>query len=221
MDILPGRTFAPTLYTLGNTMADRAAGVLGRAAAGPLIVVGNSAGGSCALEMARLAPDRIEALVLVGTKADHRPEPELRESFIASLEADRLTALRRWVDGLVGPNADHEVLERVLALAEPQSLADLLVGVRVFHSRPAAGGVMSGWTKPLVVVRGEHDQTRVGFSGLEQTIAEQREPADPSYPNQRPEVVADCGHYVNLERPEAFNAILAQVVASCIAGAWV
>jgi pimeloyl-ACP methyl ester carboxylesterase len=39
-----------------------------------LIVVGCSVGGSCALELAVAAPDRIAALVLIGTKAERRPD---------------------------------------------------------------------------------------------------------------------------------------------------
>jgi pimeloyl-ACP methyl ester carboxylesterase len=153
--------------------------------------------------MARQAPDRIAALVLIGAKAGHRPEPDVRERFIAALENDRPATLRKWVDDLLSPTAADDVRRHVHLLAEAQSLADLITGVRVFHGRRDASDVAAGWRKPLVVVHGEHDRTRAGLA----TLA-----------NQRIETVAGCGHYVNLERPRALNTILADIVKSCVAG---
>jgi pimeloyl-ACP methyl ester carboxylesterase len=217
MGILPGRTIAPTLYSFGNSLADWAAGALDAAGDGPLIVVGNSVGGSCALEMARQAPDRIESLILIGTKPGHRAEPDFRERFIAALENDRPATLRTWVDQLLSPTAEEGIRRHVHALAEAQSLADLITGVRVFHGRPDSEDVASSWTKSLVVVHGEHDRTRVAFCGLGQTSPAETA-AESRRRNRRRETVADCGHYVNLERPDAFDAILAGIVKSCIAG---
>src|SRR4051794_26295564 len=46
---LPGhRVMAPTLYRLGDTIQQWASAVLDLADPGPLVVVGNSVGGSCA-----------------------------------------------------------------------------------------------------------------------------------------------------------------------------
>ena len=68
-------TIAPTLYPLGASLEEWAAGVLDLAGPDPFVVVGNSVGGSCAIEVARLAPERVAAMVLVGAKAGVRPEP--------------------------------------------------------------------------------------------------------------------------------------------------
>lgn len=57
---------------------------------GPVVVVGNSIGGSCATEVARLAPTKIKALVLCGTKPAHRPEPEIRDAALRILAGDGL-----------------------------------------------------------------------------------------------------------------------------------
>ena len=70
--VLPGSTYAPTLYPLGDNIEAWAAAVLKLAKGDRLIAVGCSVGGSCALELAVAAPDRIAALVLIGTKAGHR-----------------------------------------------------------------------------------------------------------------------------------------------------
>jgi pimeloyl-ACP methyl ester carboxylesterase len=212
-DILPGRTFAPTLYPFGDTMADWAAGVLDATGEETLIVVGNSVGGSCALELARQAPDRVAALVLVEAKAGHRPEPDFRDRFIAELENNPSVTLRSWVNELLGPSAGEDVRERVCAIAEAQSLADLVRGVRVFHGRPDADDVASGWEKPLVLVRGEHDRVRAAFSGMRRpSAARQPTPPKTSRPNRQRLTVPDSGHYVNLEQPGAFNALLTGIV---------
>jgi len=220
MEILPGRTIAPTLYGLGDTIGQWAAGVLdaaGKLDAGgaePLIVVGNSVGGSVALEMVRQAGDRISALVLVGTKIGHRPEPDFRDRFVAALEHDCRSTVRQWVDELLGPAAEPEVRARVHRLAEEQSLADLVRGAQVFHGRPDATGVAAGWTRPLVVVRGQQDCAGVAFAGLRQDGGELPSTTPrPMRPSERVHLVADCGHYVNLERPGEFNAILTKIAA--------
>ncbi|MDY7104631.1 MAG: alpha/beta hydrolase [Actinomycetota bacterium] len=50
---------APTLYDHGNDLEAWARGALDLAGGGPLTVVGCSVGGSCAIEMAHLAPDDV------------------------------------------------------------------------------------------------------------------------------------------------------------------
>jgi pimeloyl-ACP methyl ester carboxylesterase len=73
--LLPGSTFTPTLYPFGDSVEAWAAVALKVAKGDRLIVVGCSVGGSCALELALAAPNRVAALVLIGTKAAHRPDP--------------------------------------------------------------------------------------------------------------------------------------------------
>ena len=51
-DLAPGMVIAPSLYRLGETLEDRAYGVLALVGDEPFVVVGCSAGGSCALEVA-------------------------------------------------------------------------------------------------------------------------------------------------------------------------
>ena len=70
MRALSPRTLAPTLYDLGDTISEWAEAVLDLAGPGPLVLVGNSVGGSCAVEVAHLAPERVRAVVLGG--ADRR-----------------------------------------------------------------------------------------------------------------------------------------------------
>ena len=83
---------APTLYDAGDDLVDWAIAALGTAGEGPLVVIGNSIGGSCALEIVRLAPTKVAGLVLSGTNPGHRPEPALRDEALRVL--DRVAAGR-------------------------------------------------------------------------------------------------------------------------------
>lgn len=78
----------PNLYGLGESLEAWAGGVLDLVSTGPLILVGSSVGGSCALEVARLAPDRVAAVALIGAKAGHRPKraSETRSSVCSELK---------------------------------------------------------------------------------------------------------------------------------------
>ncbi len=89
-ELLPGATYAPTLYSLGDRIETWAAEALKLTKGNRLIVVGCSVGGSCALEIAAIAPDRVAALVLIGTKANHRPDPAFHASALETLRKDGL-----------------------------------------------------------------------------------------------------------------------------------
>jgi pimeloyl-ACP methyl ester carboxylesterase len=84
--LLPGSTYTPTLYPFGDSIEAWAAAALKVAKGDRLVVVGCSVGGSCALELAVAAPERVAALVLIGTKAVHRPDPALHASALEMLQ---------------------------------------------------------------------------------------------------------------------------------------
>jgi pimeloyl-[acyl-carrier protein] methyl ester esterase len=89
---------APTLYFLGDDLTRWARAVVDLVSSpaftpratedDPLVVVGCSVGGSCAIEVARLVPDRVKAVVLCGTKAGHDPEPAFRDEALRVLAAE-------------------------------------------------------------------------------------------------------------------------------------
>ncbi|WP_448475396.1 alpha/beta fold hydrolase [Martelella sp. FLE1502] len=57
-----------TLYSFGDRIESWEEKALALTTAKPLIVVGCSVGGSCALEVAALAPDRVAALMFSGRR---------------------------------------------------------------------------------------------------------------------------------------------------------
>ncbi len=196
----PGSIAIPSLYALGDSLHEWASRVIQIAGPGPLTLVGSSVGGSCALEIARLQPGRIAALVLVGAKAAHRLDPQRRDQYVAALRSGGIAALWTELGSKYFPAAAPPLsATRGRALAMEQSIDDLIRGTEVFHARPDATDVVAGWTKPLVVIAGVYD----GFMSVE---AAQRLAS--SAPHGRLHLIARSGHFPNLDQPEAFNAIL-------------
>jgi pimeloyl-ACP methyl ester carboxylesterase len=183
---------APTLYDLGDTIESWAAGVLEQCAGdGPLVVVGNSVGGSCAVEVAVLAPERVRTLVLVGAKAGHRPEPDFRDEAIRLMHDDGLDAAwaRYWAP-LFAPDADPDVVARGRRIMHAQGVDAVVRGTWVFHTRPDRAAFLDAFDGDVVIVRGEHD--RIG------------KPPDI--------VIPDAGHYVPIERPDELTAVITNLV---------
>lgn len=82
-------------------------------------------------------------------------------------------------------------------------LEDVVLGVEAFHKRQSRGDVLSTFQGPVHVVTGADDV----LPGLE-TSSRQADIA----PNGRLHVIPECGHYVPMERPEALNSILRQLI---------
>jgi pimeloyl-ACP methyl ester carboxylesterase len=203
---------APTLYRLGNTMIEWAAGVLALVPADtPLIVVGSSMGGPCALEVVRQASDRIAAIVLVGSKADHRPEPDMRDRYTADLRKGGIRLVwSQMVHAFFGPSAGSAVIAAAEAIAMEQSTDDLVRATHVFHGRPDAIDVAASWQKRFVVIYGEED----GAVSRRKAAATAN-----AAPHGQLHEMPGCGHFPNLDQPAAFNAILGDVVCKVMATA--
>lgn len=204
MGLLPNSTNAPTLYTLGDSVGEWAARALQFTMSDRLIVVGCSAGGSCALEVAITAPERVAALVLIGTKAAHRPNPKFCTSALELLERRGTDAAwdTYWAP-LFSELTDPAVVEAARQNALQQHPADLARGIEVFHSRPSRDQFLANWPKPIVVVTGDEDVA----PGVAISIATAASAA-----HGRIHIIPSCGHYVSLERPSALNAILSEVI---------
>ena len=205
MDLLPGATLAPTLYSLGESIEDWAQAVLDLTRdEEALVVVGNSVGGSCALEVARQAPDRVKAIVLIGAKAGVRPDPLFRDEAISVLhERGMEGAWPKYWAGLFGTHADPGVVEGARRLAYSLDIGDVVRGVKAFHNRRDLTDFARSWPKPLVVIRGDQDCTPPHSAAAETASSHLGEI----------HVIDDAGHYTSLERPSSVRAIIEKVLA--------
>jgi pimeloyl-ACP methyl ester carboxylesterase len=202
-DLLPEATYAPTLYGQGENLTDWAAAALEPVRERRIVVVGNSVGGSCALEVARMAPHRVAALVLIGTNARHRPNPELHARALRILAEGGVAAAWEafWHPLFSDGNGAARSAGRELALGH--SAEDIARGVTVFHTRPDLEATLAAFEGPVVFVTGAEDVAPGPESSARQAGLAR---------DGRLLVIEGCGHYVPIERPEELNAILREVV---------
>lgn len=115
MDLLPGATHAPTLYDFGDNIGSWAENALSPTTAKRLVVVGCSVVGSCALEVTALAPERVRALILIGTKAWRRRDLAYHYSVLRMLNEEGLeVAWQKSWSPLLSRVASPETIERTL-----------------------------------------------------------------------------------------------------------
>jgi pimeloyl-ACP methyl ester carboxylesterase len=201
LPVLAGHeVLAPKLYDLGSSMDEWALGVL-QQVPGRLVAVGASMGGYCAATIARLAPERLDGIALVGSRADADP-PEralLREEWIRIAGEQGGEGL--WeaaAKNFFSAGADPAVVERGHAIVVEQEPAGLIRAIEAIRDRPdSTEAVTSGI--PLLVVAGGEDNL------IPAEVAEQLAAASPA---GRAEVLDGCGHLPGMERPDEFNRIL-------------
>jgi pimeloyl-ACP methyl ester carboxylesterase len=169
---------APHLYGRGPSIDDWAAQLL-REIDGPLVTVGASMGGYCALALARRAPERVVGMVLVASRAD-ADSFERRKS-----RQEQIFALR---DGVSPP------------LAEPDSdLEFLALAQEAMRDRLDLTGVAASFGGPLLVCVGDADELV--------TVDESRELAELAIDGTL-EVFPGAGHFVAVDQSERFNEVL-------------
>jgi pimeloyl-ACP methyl ester carboxylesterase len=173
----------PHLYGRGPSIDDWAAQLL-RDVDGELVPVGASMGGYCALALARRAPERILGLVLVGSTADADSFERRR------FRQEQIIALRK---GEVPHLADADADLEHLAIAQ-----------EAMRDRLDLTGVVASFGGPLIVCVGDRDELV--------TVEEARQLAATAL-NGRLEVFEGAGHFVNLDQPERFNAVLLDFVS--------
>ena len=189
---------APTLYDFGDALTDWASGVLDTAGRGPLVVVGNSVGGSCAIEVARLAPQRVRMLVLIGAKPGHRPDPPFRDAAVRLLRDQGMTAAwPAYLAPLFAPTAARSTLERARDIALAQPVDSIVRGVNVFHTRPDRRRFLDELDRPVVIVQGEYDPVPRDAALLAARLRRGRHVGVPG-----------AGHYLPLAQPVELATIL-------------
>ena len=188
---------ALNLYGLGNSMDAWAEAVLDHVE-GELVPVGASMGGYCALAVARRAPERVRAAVLIGSRADADSD-ERRAGRAETIELIR----REGADGLwramrprlFPPEAPQQVVEHARSLALEQDPDGLVAAVEAIRDRPDSTDVARALGDRLLVAVG----TRDPFVGAAEARA---------LVGSRAVVFDGAGHLPSLERPEELNRIL-------------
>lgn len=202
--ILPQRTFAPDLYKFGDSLTAWAERCLDEVPTERFVVVGCSVGGSCALEVLRLAPERVAATVLVGTKARHDPDPAFAAKAQYIVERQGVEAAWEQLWEPLFAFANHaDARDRCRDIAVDQSPNDLMNGLVAFHTRTSREDVVKTSTSPLHVVSGELDE----FPGLAYSRR-----LTWLNPVARLHVIRSCGHYAPVVKPRETSSIIANVL---------
>ena len=174
---------AVRLYGRGSSIDGWAEQIL-REVEGELVLVGASMGGYTALAIVRQAPERVPALVLVGSPAG-ADSPE-RKAF------------------------RNELIPRLRAEGSPENAAqsvsveELVAAQEAMRDRGDSTDVVHAFAGPMVVCAGAEDEIL--------TPDEARALAAAA-PNGRAVVFEGAGHFMSLERPDEFDAVIAEVLA--------
>jgi 3-oxoadipate enol-lactonase len=194
------QVLAPDLYDLGSSMAEWARAILPQID-GDFVVVGASMGGYAALALAELAPERVRALVLAGSRADPDDAERLeRRAFTIELIRKGGPAAL-WEDmraKLFSEDADAAVVERGRAMALGRDRDGLIRAVEAIRDRGDTTDVVESLEAPVLVAVAEEDPY-VPRAVAEDLAARARDGRIAIYAG---------GHLPNLERPDEFNRAL-------------
>jgi pimeloyl-ACP methyl ester carboxylesterase len=192
-DVLEGHdVFAPNLYDLGGNSIDGWAERILQQVDGDFAAVGASMGGYVALALARLGPERVRGLLLAGARAgaDDDRRRQARNEAIRTLREDGIEA---WAPSAPAPPSDERTVEELIRATE------------ALRDRRDSTDVVARFDGPLWVVVGTEDPFL--------PVDEAREIVD-SAPNGRLEVIEGAGHFTSIDRPNRFNELLTEFLAS-------
>ncbi len=175
-------------------------------------LAGHSMGGRVALEVMRIAPERVTHLGLFDT--GHLPKPtglageeEIRKRMalltIAREQGVR-TMAHEWVKGMVAPRRlnDQPLIESILTMFDRKNADTFERQLRALIQRPDATSVLQQVKVPTLVLCGELDAWSPPTQ--HQAIADCI-PARPGVVS-----IADCGHMAMQEQPEAVAQAMRQ-----------
>jgi 3-oxoadipate enol-lactonase len=182
------------------------------------VLVGTSLGGRVALEVALAAPDRVSALVLVGSGLpDHEWSQAVRDygaAEDAAIERGDLDAaaelnVRFWVDGPRRDAAQVDASVRDHVRAMQRRALDLQVPVWEDAEEelrvPDLGERLGEIRQPALVLVGEVDQPDI--HAIAARLGE-------GLPNATSATIPAAAHLPSLERPEPFDRLVTEFLVS-------
>ena len=196
-------------YGLRDSLTAMAQQVLNEAPEERFALAGHSMGGRVALEVLRLAPQRVTHLALLDTGTHPRAagaegdkERAGRMALLAVAQAQGMRAMgQQWLRGMVHPNVvDTPLYEAMLAMLARSSPAQFAAPIQALLDRPDAGPQLHAVSCPTLVLTGRQDAW---------SPPEQHEAMAQAIAGAQLCIVEDCGHMSTLEQAGAVNAALA------------
>ena len=170
-------------------------------------IAGHSMGARVALEVLRIAPERVAGVALLDTGylpklAGEAGEEEVRKRMallqIAQNQGVRAMA-REWAQGMVHPDRlkDAELIERILVMFERKDATIFANQLHALIHRSDASDVLSAIFVPTLILCGRQDFW---------SPPSQHEAMHQLAPHARLAVIEEAGHMAPMERPEAVSA---------------
>jgi 3-oxoadipate enol-lactonase len=191
--------------------ADDLAGLLDHLHIDKVVFVGCSLGGYVALAFWNRHRDRVRALVLADTRstADTPEAIAKRRQTIDRVTTEGSTAIANaQIASLVGATTrekqpdTYDAVHRMMA----QAPVDGIVGaLEAMMKRPDSTPLLSGIDVPTLIIVGDEDTL---------TPPDAAQAMHERIPGSRLEIIAQAGHLSNLERPAAFNHVLAEFLVA-------
>lgn len=177
---------------------------------GQIAVAGHSMGARVAIEIARLAPERLTRLALLDTGIHSLREGEIekRRALVTLAHDQGMAALaERWLPGMVyEPNRQNaDLMKRLtdMVLRMDPDLHERQITALI--NRPNAAENFATISCPVLLVVGEQDE----WSPVSQHQAMLR-----LLPGAQLEVVQGAGHFAPVERPDIVTPILSEFLGS-------
>jgi len=172
-------------------------------------LAGHSMGGRVALEVVRLAPERVLRLALLGTGyrakeagAAGEKEAQGRQALLDLAQNDSIRAMALvWVQNMVAPArlTDIAFIEAIVQMFEHKSLDIFQRQIKALLTRPDATEVLRQVRVPTLVMAGEFDAW--ASPQQHQDIADLIPATPPMH------TVVGSGHMMMMEKPDAVAAL--------------
>jgi pimeloyl-ACP methyl ester carboxylesterase len=172
-------------------------------------LAGHSMGGRVALEIYRLAPQRVTRIALLNTGSSARPDGETgeeeagkRAELVALAKSEGMPAmLRQWLPPMIDSRRIHDtaLVNAIIQMMSRKTPEIFAAQVKALLARPDAGAVLEQIRCPALLLTGRED----GWSGPAQHAGMAAKIA-----GSQLVIVADCGHMSMLERPAEVSAAL-------------
>jgi pimeloyl-ACP methyl ester carboxylesterase len=206
--------FSPTRHVIVadhknlDSLTDMARNVLARAPR-QFALVGHSMGGRVALEILRIAPDRVRQLALLDTGFAPRATGEAGEQEAAKryalLDIAKTQGMRamgiEWARGMVHPDrlSDAVLMSEIHDMISRKTVEQFAAQIRALLARPDAADVLAAIRCPTLVLSGRQDS----WSPWEQHVEIARRVR-----NCELVAIERCGHMSTMEQPEQVTAAL-------------
>ncbi|WP_321397044.1 alpha/beta hydrolase [Emcibacter sp.] len=165
---------------------------------GPLYVAGHSMGARIAIEMVKLAPERVKKLALIDTGIHPRKEGEeaKRQVLVDLAYNEGMKALaEKWLPPMVHEDRhrDQKLMNTLTAMVLRADPDQHKRQIQALLDRPDAANFFPSIKCPVLLVVGRQDQ----WSPLAQ-----HEEMLAGLENAKLAVIEDAGHFAPIERPE-------------------